>query len=58
VLVASGVSAISSHALSVWAFVPAAPVAALVAFGELWLVIRWLGRVFARTDLSQIDPPQ
>jgi ABC-2 type transport system permease protein len=58
VLVASGVSALSSRALSAWAFVPAAPVAALVALGELWLVVRWLGRVFARTDLAQIQPPQ
>jgi hypothetical protein len=23
----------------------------------LWLVVRWLGRVFARTDLAQIEPP-
>ena len=56
-LVASGLSAASSHAINLWAFVPAAPVGALVALGELWLVIKWLGRVFARTDLAQIEPP-
>ena len=56
-LVASGLSALMSRSLGVWAFVPAAPVGALVAFGELWLVIRWLGRVFGRTDLAQIEPP-
>jgi ABC-2 type transport system permease protein len=56
-IVASGLSAVSSHSLSAWYFVPAAPVGALVALGELWLAIRWLGRVFARTDLAQIEPP-
>lgn len=56
-LVASGVSAMTSHSLNAWAFVPAAPVGALVAFGELWLVIKWLGRMFARTDIAQIEPP-
>jgi ABC-2 type transport system permease protein len=56
-LVAGGVSAMSSHSLNAWAFVPAAPVGALVAFGELWLVIKWLGRMFMRTDLAQIEPP-
>jgi hypothetical protein len=57
VLVASGVSAGASRTLDAWAFVVATPAGALVAFGELWLVIRWLGRVFARTDLAQIEPP-
>jgi hypothetical protein len=56
-LVAGGVSAMSSHSLNAWAFVPAAPVGALVAFGELWLAIKWLGRMFMRTDLAQIEPP-
>jgi ABC-2 type transport system permease protein len=56
-IVASGVSAISSRAISIWYFVPAVPVGALVALGELWFVMKWLGRVFARTDLAQIDPP-
>ncbi|MDB4911708.1 MAG: hypothetical protein JWO39_2531, partial [Gemmatimonadetes bacterium] len=56
-LVASGLSAVSSHSISVWQFVPATPVGALVALGELWIAIKWLGRVFARTDLAQIDPP-
>jgi len=56
-LVASGVSAAASRTLDAWAFVAGAPAGALVAFGELWLVIRWLGRVFARTDLAQIEPP-
>ncbi|HEY2898300.1 MAG TPA: hypothetical protein VGJ12_14265, partial [Gemmatimonadaceae bacterium] len=56
-IVASGVSTVSSRAISVWYFVPAAPVGALVAIGELWLTIKWLGRVFARTDLAQIEPP-
>lgn len=56
-LVASGVSAAASRSLNAWAFVPAAPIGALVAFGELWLVIKWLGRAFARTDLAQIEPP-
>jgi len=56
-LVASGVSAMTSHSLNSWAFVPAAPVGALVAFGELWLVIKWLGRMFMHTDLAQIEPP-
>jgi ABC-2 type transport system permease protein len=57
VLVASGVSTAASRTLDAWAFVAAAPAGALVAFGELWLVIKWLGRVFARTDLAQIEPP-
>ena len=57
VLVASGVSSAASRTLDAWAFVAAAPAGALVAFGELWLVIKWLGRVFARTDLAQIEPP-
>ncbi|MEO7039230.1 MAG: putative ABC exporter domain-containing protein [Gemmatimonadaceae bacterium] len=56
-LIAGGIGAMTSRGLGVWAFVPAAPVGALIAFGELWLVIRWLGRVFARTDLAQIEPP-
>jgi hypothetical protein len=56
-IVASGVSAISSHSLSAWQLVPATPVGALVALGELWVAIKWLGRVFARTHLAQIDPP-
>jgi ABC-2 type transport system permease protein len=56
-IVASSLSAMSSHAISVWQFVPAAPAGALVAFGELWIAVRWLGRVFARTDLAQIEPP-
>ena len=56
-LIASGVSAAASQSLNAWAFVPAAPIGALVAFGELWLAIKWLGRVFARTDLAQIEPP-
>jgi hypothetical protein len=56
-IVASGLSAVSSHSISVWQFVPATPVGALVALGELWIAIKWLGRVFARTDLAQIDPP-
>jgi hypothetical protein len=56
-LVAGGVSAMTSHSLNAWAFVPAAPIGALVAFGELWLVIKWLGRMFARTDIAQIEPP-
>jgi hypothetical protein len=56
-IVASGVSAASSRAINLWYFVPAAPVAALVAIGEIWFAIRWLGRVFARTDLAQIEPP-
>jgi hypothetical protein len=28
-----------------------------VALGELWLAVNWLGRVLARTDLAQIEPP-
>jgi hypothetical protein len=56
-VVAEAVSAVTGHALSVWSFIPAAPVAALVVLGELWLVIKWLGRVFGRTDLAQIEPP-
>jgi len=57
VAVAGAVSVTTSQAVSVWSFVPAAPVAALVVLGELWLIIRWLGRVFARTDLAQIEAP-
>jgi ABC-2 type transport system permease protein len=56
-IVASGLTALSSHSIGVWQFVPATPVGALVALGELWLAIKWLGRVFARTDLAQIEPP-
>ena len=56
-IVASAVSAASSRAINLWYFVPAAPVASLVALGEVWIAIRWLGRVFARTDLAQIEPP-
>jgi hypothetical protein len=56
-IVASGLSAVWSHSMSVWQFVPATPVGALVALGELWIAIKWLGRVFARTDLAQIEPP-
>ena len=37
--------------------VAAAPIAALIAFGELWLVVKWLGGIFVRTDLAQIEPP-
>ena len=55
--VAGVVTAVTSHAMSVWSFVPAAPVGAVVVAGELWLVLRWLGRVFTRTDLAQIEPP-
>lgn len=57
-LVATGVSAIGPHRISAWDFVPAVPIGALVAAGELWLTVKWLGRVFARTDLAQIEPPQ
>jgi hypothetical protein len=56
-IVASAVSAVSSRAISIWYFVPAVPVGALVALGELWLAVKWLGKVFARTDLAQIEPP-
>jgi hypothetical protein len=56
-LVASAVDAWTKQPMGIWSFVPAAPIAALVVFGELWLVIKWLGRVFARTDLAQIEPP-
>jgi ABC-2 type transport system permease protein len=56
-IVASAVSAVSSRAISIWYFVPAVPVGALVTIGELWIAIKWLGRVFARTDLAQIEPP-
>jgi hypothetical protein len=56
-IVASGASAVSSRAISVWHFVPAVPVGSLVALGELWLAVKWLGRVLARTDLAQIEPP-
>ncbi|HEV7706329.1 MAG TPA: putative ABC exporter domain-containing protein [Gemmatimonadaceae bacterium] len=55
--VAGLVSAVTSHAMNVWSFVPAAPVGAVVVAGELSLVLKWLGRVFARTDLAQIEPP-
>jgi ABC-2 type transport system permease protein len=57
ILVASGVSAASSRAITIWQFVPAAPLGALVALGELWLTIRWLGHIFARTDHAQIEAP-
>lgn len=56
-LVAGAIGALTGRGINAWAFVPAAPIGALVACGELWLVIRWLGRVFARTDLAQIEPP-
>ncbi len=56
-VVASGVHVLSSHTLLLWSFVPAVPVGAFVALVELWLVIKWLGRAFARTDLAQIEPP-
>ncbi|MGH7622625.1 MAG: hypothetical protein ACREMU_09830, partial [Gemmatimonadaceae bacterium] len=56
-LVAGAVDAWTGRPMSVWSFVPAAPLSALVVFGELWLVMTWLGRVFARTDPAQIDPP-
>jgi ABC-2 type transport system permease protein len=56
-LVAGAVGAVTSRAMNVWLFVPAAPVGALVVIAELWVVVRWLGRVFARTDLAQIEPP-
>lgn len=54
---ASGLSVLVSRPLDIWAFVFTAPVGALLALAELWLVIKWLGRVFARTDLAQIEPP-
>jgi ABC-2 type transport system permease protein len=54
-LVAGVAGASPRHAPNAWAFVAAAPAGALVACGELWLVLRWLGRVFARTDLAQIE---
>jgi len=57
-LVASGLSAVASHRIGVWDFVLAVPEGALVVVGELWLTIKWLGRVFARTDLAQIEPPE
>lgn len=56
-LVVTSVGAWTKQPLSAWSFVPAAPIAALVVLGELWLVIKWLGRVFARTDLAQIEAP-
>ena len=56
-LVASAVSTALARPLDIRDFVASAPVGAVVAFGELWLVITWLGRVFARTDLAQIEPP-
>jgi ABC-2 type transport system permease protein len=55
-LAASAVSALSSRTIGIWHFVPAVPVGALVAIGELWIAITWLGRVFARTDHAQIEP--
>lgn len=57
-VVASGLSTVASHKIGAWDFVPAVPVGALVVAGELWLTIKWLGRVFARTDLAQIEPPE
>jgi hypothetical protein len=56
-LVAGAVDTFTGHSMAVWSFVPAAPASALVVLGELWLVLIWLGRVFARTDVAQIDPP-
>jgi hypothetical protein len=56
-MVAAALSTASSRPLDAWTFVPAAPIAALIAFGELWLVVKWLGRIFARTDLAQIEAP-
>lgn len=56
-LVAGAVNAWTGQPMSAWSFVPAAPVGALVVGGELWLVIRWLGRVLGRTDLAQIEQP-
>ena len=56
-VVASLVDAWTGRAMGVWSFVPAAPLAALVVFLELWAVITWLGGVFARTDLAQIESP-
>ena len=55
--VAGAVSAVTAREIGAWSFVPAAPVASLVVALELWLAIKWLGRVFARTDLAQIEPP-
>jgi hypothetical protein len=55
-IAASAVSALSSRTIGIWHFVPAVPVGALVAIGELWIAITWLGRVFARTDHAQIEP--
>lgn len=57
ILVASGVSTASARGLNAWDFVVGAPAGAVVAFVELWLAIQWLARVFARTDLAQIEPP-
>jgi ABC-2 type transport system permease protein len=34
-----------------WALVPAAAIGAVVAAGELWLIVRWLGGIFARTSI-------
>jgi putative ABC exporter len=56
-MVAAALSTASSRPLDAWTFVPAAPIAGLIAFGELWLVVKWLGRIFARTDLAQIEAP-
>ena len=38
-----------------WMMVPAAFTASAVAFGELWLLVRWLGASFSRTDPSDVE---
>lgn len=40
--------------LGAWSAIPAALVGGAVAIGEIALLVRWLGRVFARTEPSEV----
>ena len=52
------VGAIAGYALAggrgAWGAVPGALAGSLVAAGELWLIVHWLGGVYARTEPSDV----
>ena len=47
--------ALNTLSRGAWAYVPAAIVFSAVSTVELWLIAKWLGNVFSRTDPSAVD---
>jgi len=47
--------ALNMFSRGLWRYVPAAIVFTAISVVELWLISKWLGNVFSRTDPSAVD---